>query len=281
AVVEMNEEVAAETRSRMRSRPKWNLFQKFFATLPSSRLFDVIASSIAQRGAASPLTTAAYDPLTDDQKTEIIERYKTNMGIAESICARFDIPLVYAWQPTPAYGYDLSNHVALASHFGLQGHERSGEVTEVLASDAPLRDNKNFLWLAWNGRPVWPHSQSSRPAKEEHIEAVIDWRPRCFLSVVPIALRRIVDKSPFPTGMPEFRERLVFINIEFVLCVLSEKCVRIACFNCKPLGNILGQFAFKPGNVRVALAFLGRCDKPREQPKGDRRSYVECYKKST
>ena len=148
AVVEMNEEVAAETRSRMRSRPKWNLFQKFFATLPSSRLFDVIASSIAQRGAASPLTTAAYDPLTDDQKTEIIERYKTNMGIAESICAKLGMPLLFAWQPTPSYGYDLNNHVALASHFGLQGHERSGEVTEVLASHAPLRDNKNFLWLA-------------------------------------------------------------------------------------------------------------------------------------
>ena len=59
------------------------------------------------------------------------------------------IAAVFVWQPTPAYKYDLTQHIALNRHYGLGGHERSGVgyrlMAERLARHPP---GESFIWLA-------------------------------------------------------------------------------------------------------------------------------------
>lgn len=148
AISDMNQEVAAEGRARLRSRPKWHLLTKFLATLPLMRLIDVASDMLTSGTRNTPLASGPYQPLTDDQAAAIVARYETNLEIARAICDRHSIPVLFVWQPTPSYGYDLSRHVALAAHFGLQGHERSGEITRLLANRCDLRERADFLWLA-------------------------------------------------------------------------------------------------------------------------------------
>lgn len=138
-----------ETANRVEARPKFRLLSEFVASLPLARAFQAVGDAIAKRNASADEVLYRPIPVDPDTIRPVIDRYLDNKRQIEALCRAYAIRSLFVWQPTPAYKYDLSHHVALSHHFGLGGHERSGVGCGLMAErlkSQPLGDN--FLWLA-------------------------------------------------------------------------------------------------------------------------------------
>jgi hypothetical protein len=146
AIDNMNRELVAETSYREGLRPKWRLLSDFIMTLP---LFHAGALWKRKRRRVPQSQPEALLTLTDIETDAIIDRWLANRRQIEAVCDAFGCRSAFIWQPTPAYKYDLSRHIALAYHGSLHGHERAGPFYERMQVRLGDRWNYgNLIWLA-------------------------------------------------------------------------------------------------------------------------------------
>ena len=149
AIQDMNAEISSERRHRLRASPKWRELWKFLGSLPLMRALDIAASHLAHGNRSVGVQALSEPPpLSGEEIEAVIARYRNNRRMIESICHSYKIAPVFVWQPTPSYGYDVEHHIALPYHGGLQGHGRSGQVTETLSECGAFNDDSNAIWLA-------------------------------------------------------------------------------------------------------------------------------------
>ena len=135
--------------SILAGRPKWRLLSEFVLSLPLCRAIDALGERLAKRSAKADEVLYRPIPVDPDSLLPAIDRYFDNKRQIEAISKEYGIGAVFVWQPTPAYKYDLRNHIALSRHYGLGGHERSGVGYGLMAQllvSSPLANN--FIWLA-------------------------------------------------------------------------------------------------------------------------------------
>jgi hypothetical protein len=144
-----NRENYEAAKNRSAAKPKWQMLTTFLWSLPLARAMEVVGDMLAKRR-ASP-ADVLYRPIATPRAAleEAITRYLGNKRQIEAICQAYGIVPLFVWQPTPAYKYDLVHHIALNLHYGLGGHERSGEGYALLRQEQPgLLADRHFLWLA-------------------------------------------------------------------------------------------------------------------------------------
>jgi hypothetical protein len=143
-----NRENYEAAKNRTAAKPKWQKLTEFIWSLPLARAIEVIGDFLAKRDATA--ADILYRPIATERGVlvQAMERYFQNKRQIEAICREYGIRPVFVWQPTPAYKYDLKYHVALNLHYGLGGHERSGEGYALMQEERwPLAD-RCFIWLA-------------------------------------------------------------------------------------------------------------------------------------
>ncbi|MEK9662214.1 MAG: hypothetical protein VW644_10850, partial [Alphaproteobacteria bacterium] len=88
-------------------------------------------------------------PARDAEAARVIERWQRNRRLVEAAAGAFGVPVLFAWLPTPTYGYDLAHmnlHKAGKLEFGR--HELSGNGYRLMAERvAAGATGANFLWL--------------------------------------------------------------------------------------------------------------------------------------
>lgn len=150
AIADMNASIAAATRSARRAAVDWSLFRRFWGTLPLFKLLDLAARWVDRdRGLAAQNRSAPRPPLEAETVDAVIERYLFNMHAVQALAGRHAIHTLHIWQPSPAYRYDLSSHVALKeAGDDLLGHERSSAVYDALNRQLAEKPVPGFVWLA-------------------------------------------------------------------------------------------------------------------------------------
>ncbi|HTY70228.1 MAG TPA: SGNH/GDSL hydrolase family protein [Alphaproteobacteria bacterium] len=149
ALANLNRDQYETKKSRTAARPKWQKLNEFIGSLPLARAINRAADLY---GGRTPLAhEAMYRPIpvAPELIAQCIDRYLENKRQIEAICRDRGIKAMFVWQPTPAYKYDLSRHVALSRHYGLGGHERGAVGYALFArwlESHPAGDS--FLWLA-------------------------------------------------------------------------------------------------------------------------------------
>lgn len=149
AITDMNKTIAAETRSARRADIEWIHLRRFWSSLPAFKLLDLAARWIDRnRGLARTLGAPTRPSLTEKEVQVILDRYAYNIRNARTLADSHTIKTLFVWQPSPAYDYDLSNHVALADSGGdLLGHERADTVYSALIENREIMNDPHFLWL--------------------------------------------------------------------------------------------------------------------------------------
>jgi hypothetical protein len=135
--------------NRLLAKPKWQKGSEFLWSLPFFKLLEIFGEGIAKRSGKAEDAPYLPLPVEPERLIPATERYLRNKRQIEAICSDYGILPVFVWQPTPAYKYDLSHHVALNHHYGLGGHERGG-VGYGLMKEKLDREplDRNFVWLA-------------------------------------------------------------------------------------------------------------------------------------
>jgi len=145
-----NREQYEAVKSRTAARPKWQKLNEFVLSLPLARAIEAVGEALAKRGATAEEVLYKPTPVNRAVLLESMERYLANKRQIEAICRDRAITAVFIWQPTPAYKYDLAYHLALSRHYGLGGHERSGEGYALMEErrKVDLAADDRFIWLA-------------------------------------------------------------------------------------------------------------------------------------
>ena len=145
-----NRENYEQLKSRTAARPKWAKFKEFILSLPLARALERIADAWAKRGAGAEQVLYKPMPMEHAVLVGSMERYLENKRQIETICRERGIVSVFVWQPTPAYKYDLAYHITLNRHYGLGGHERSGQGYTLMEQThkIELANEPSFIWLA-------------------------------------------------------------------------------------------------------------------------------------
>lgn len=133
ALQDMNAEISALTKAARRMEVPWVHLRRFLAGLPVAKLIDVAVRWSDRKSGAAGAATQALPP---DSVERIIARLRFNYQTAADTAARHGVRTHFVWQPSPAYRYDLSNHVVMQlQEKSLHGHERAGDVYPRLAGD--------------------------------------------------------------------------------------------------------------------------------------------------
>ncbi len=145
----LNRENFETLRNKLAGRPKWQKLRDFVDSLPLTRAVTLIARAMARRNPTPEAVLYKPTPIADERLLPAMHRYLGNARQIEAIARVWGVQPVFVIQPTPAYKYDLAHHVALNAHYGLGGHERSGQGYRLLA-DFFAREGmpRNFVWLA-------------------------------------------------------------------------------------------------------------------------------------
>jgi len=81
------------------------------AWLPFSKLAVDLRNRIrAGQTVSAAIPEEAYNK--PELFRKILQRYRTNKQMIETIAQRFSIPVQFVWQPVPTYKYDMRNHIA-------------------------------------------------------------------------------------------------------------------------------------------------------------------------
>jgi hypothetical protein len=149
ALDEHNRENHELLRNKLAARPKWRKLLEFAESLPLARAITAAARAAARRGADPGVALYRPTPVADERLLATMRRFLGNTRQIEAIAREYDIVPVFVVQPTPAYKYDLQHHMALNAHYGLGGHERSGQGYRLLADFfASHGMPPTFVWLA-------------------------------------------------------------------------------------------------------------------------------------
>jgi hypothetical protein len=145
-----NRENYERSKSRTAADPKWAKLTEFLWSLPLVRAFEAIGETLAKRDATADQVLYKPIPIDHAELVAPMERYLANKRQITAICRDYGVVAVFVWQPTPAYRYDLSHHIALNRHYGLGGHERSGAGYALMRQThgAELDADTHFVWLA-------------------------------------------------------------------------------------------------------------------------------------
>lgn len=142
AIDAMNLEISSQSRNLFRATPKWNHLKLFLISLP---LFRAISILIKRKQGVGTQQLAKY---TKDEISQVYGRWSENKVQIEAVARVLSIPVIFVWQPSPAYSYDLECHIALPRHFSLHGHERAREVYQYVNERLSNSDKESFvLWL--------------------------------------------------------------------------------------------------------------------------------------
>jgi hypothetical protein len=136
-------------RNKLAARPKWFKLQEFVESWPLARAVTLAARAIARRQPDAGLVMYKPAPIADERLLPAMHRYLDNTRQIAAIADHYGVKVVFVVQPTPAYKYDLDHHVALNAHYGLGGHERSGQGYRLMADFLATRGMpSDFVWLA-------------------------------------------------------------------------------------------------------------------------------------
>lgn len=96
-----------------------------------------------------PPPKASQPPNPEKRRATRIERYLRNKAMIESLCGTFHVPVLFVWQPSPYYKYDLRYHpFALRGDLGTEA-QRYARVYAQMAEWAKNHPKEtNFLWCA-------------------------------------------------------------------------------------------------------------------------------------
>ena len=131
----MNADISALTKAKRRLSIPWIHAKRFIVGMPVIKLIDV-AVRWSERLHFTQ-TFASHQSLNEAEVTSIIDRIRFNYASIQEMAARFNIGTLFVWQPSPAYKYDLSDHIVVQlQEKSLHGHERAGDVYPALEGDA-------------------------------------------------------------------------------------------------------------------------------------------------
>jgi len=129
------------------AKPKWNKLKEFLSSLPLFIAIDIILQQNKTKTTQTRTGPIANWEMSVNKINEVIDRYKFNKLEIELLSKEYGVQTVFSWQPTPAYEYDLSKHIALLNHVGLGEHARAKCVYKVMNEmrHGPI----SFGWLAF------------------------------------------------------------------------------------------------------------------------------------
>ncbi len=142
--------MTGKIRELLNSEPKpQSLWNEAFKAIPLVKAFNTLKSKwVVQHDYSHPQPLENPESFNREEEfPRIVNRYFQNKRMVEVLSEGYGISVVFVWQPTPVYKYDLDHHLFNHLRFGSNYHGTFGY--ELIKQRAESEEgHSNFLWLA-------------------------------------------------------------------------------------------------------------------------------------